>query len=241
MSSMELSLAALERLKKPRTRGTFQAIDAARRQLGLLSVADGQGQARIYWLVDLATQIIVEARFLAFGTLASHPVADAFTACVRELRVEDACCLELAQVEMVLRDQSTQPAFGALGLEPLDFLRDLQARALAELPQVKLLEKPEEKQVYQRKRKQDWTPEDERWFGLGLLRKIARIDAVAGGVLRQRLAQASFTIEGLHDDFRVVMVFAGMAAEQMPTATQFIQDALHDQIHHHLAVDGRMA
>ena len=59
------------------------------------------------------------------------------------------------------------------------------AETLAELPRVHLLPRPEEKPVYQRKRRQDWTPEDERWFGLSLLRKIARIDAVAGEVLRR--------------------------------------------------------
>jgi NifU-like protein involved in Fe-S cluster formation len=241
MPPATMSAAARQRLKLPRTRGAFQAIDAARRQLGLLSVADGQGQARIYWLVDLATRTIADARFLAFGDLTSHPVADAFTELVRARSVEEACRLDAATVEAPLRDQAQEPAFGTLGLAPLDFLRDLQARALAELPLVKLLEKPEEKPLYQRKRKQDWTPEDERWFTLSLLRKIARIDAVAGAVLRQRLAGASLTIEGLHDDFRVVMLFAGLEAEQVPTVAQFIQDALHDQIHRQLMVDGRLA
>jgi NifU-like protein involved in Fe-S cluster formation len=78
-----LSQLATARLRTPRCRGAFAPIDAARRQLGLLAVSDDQGQARIFWLVDLATQVIEDARFLAFGSLASHPVADAFTELAR--------------------------------------------------------------------------------------------------------------------------------------------------------------
>jgi NifU-like protein involved in Fe-S cluster formation len=238
----EMSARAQERLKKPRCRGAFQPLDAARRQLGLLSVADGQGQARISWLVDLDTHIIADARFLAFGGLASHPVADAFTELVRGRSVDEACRLEAAAVEAVLRDDGAVPAFATQGLKPLAFLREIQAQALMALPQVRLLPKPEEKQAYQRKRKMDWTAEDERWFGLSLLRKIARVDAVAGRVVRERLGnQGSIAIEGLHDDFRVVMLFSGLAAEQVPTAVQIIQDALRGEIHGQLVVDGRIA
>lgn len=236
-----LSIKAQERLKTPRTRGVFQPIDAARRQLGLLAVADAQGQARVSWLVDLPTRTIADARFLAFGELASHPVADAFTELVRGRPVADACCLTAEQVESVLRDDPATPAFGAHGLEPLAFLRDLQERALAALPQVQLLPKPDEKPVYQRKRKQDWSDADTRWFNLSLLRKISRVDAVAARVLQERLGQGSYTIEGLHDDFRVVVIFTGLATEQIPTVSQFIQDALRGEVHDQLVVDGRNA
>lgn len=242
MRCSEMSEIAQNRLKKPRARGAFQPLEAARRQLGLLSVADAQGQSRVYWLVDLATQTIADARFLAFGDLASHPVADVFTEAVRGRTVDDACRLTAEQVESLLRDDPMTPAFGAAGLAPLAFLVDIQTRAERELPQVKLLPKPEEKQIYQRKRKLDWTPEDERWFNLSLLRKISRVDAVAGRVLRERLGeQATIAIDGLHDDFRVVMAVKGLTAEQVPTAVQILQDALRGEVHSQLVVDGRSA
>lgn len=241
MHPATMSAKARERLKAPRTRGAFQPIDAARRQLGLLAVADAQGQARLSWLVDLPTQSIADARFLAFGALASHPVADLFTELVRGRPVVDACRLTAEQVEALLRDDPATPAFADQGLEPLAFIRDLQERALAELPGLQLLPKPEERQVYQRKRKQDWNDADTRWFNLSLLRKISRVDAVAARVLQERLGRGTYTIEGLHDDFRVVVIFAGLATEEIPTVAQFIQDALRGEVHDQLVVDGRSA
>lgn len=233
-----LSRAAEERLRQPRTRGAFAPIEAARRQLGLLAVSDGQGQARIAWLVDLESGTIADARFLAFGDLASHPVADAFTELCRGRTVADACALSAGEVEATLRDDPATPAFGAKGLEPLAFLADLQRRAAAELPNVALLPKPVERQVYKRKRELDWSATDKAWFALSLLKKIGRVDAIAARVLRERLHdEARLSIEGLHDDFRIRVKLAGLASEQVPTALQLIQDALKTEVHPDLTVE----
>lgn len=236
-SGAALSRAAEERLRRPLTRGAFAPIEAARRQLGLLAVADDQGQARIGWLIDLDTKTVADARFLAFGDLASHPVADAFTELCRGRTVADACALSAAEVEAKLRDDPATPAFGAKGLEPLAFLADLQRRAAAELPNVVLLPKPVEKQVYKRKRELDWTATDKAWFALSLLKKIGRVDAISGRVLRDRLhGDATLSIEGLHDDFRIMVKLTGLAPEQVPTALQLIQDALKTEVHPDLTV-----
>lgn len=233
-----MSAKALARLRKPRTRGAFAPIDAARRQLGLLAVSDGAGQARLFWLIDLPTSTIADARFLAFGELASHPIADAFTESVRGRTVADACRLTAEQIEALLRDDPQTPAFGDQGLKPLAFLRDLQDRAEALLPTVVLLPKPVEKQSYQRKREADWSEADRTWFKLSLLKKIARVDAIATRVLRDRLhAEAKLSIEGLHDDFRIVVKVTGLTPEQVPTALQLIQDALHTEVHPDLLVE----
>lgn len=233
-----MSAKALARLRKPRTRGAFAPIDAARRQLGLLAVSDGAGQARLFWLIDLPTSTIADARFLAFGELASHPIADAFTESVRGRTVADACRLTAEQIEALLRDDPQTPAFGDQGLKPLAFLRDLQDRAEALLPTVVLLPKPVEKQSYQRKREADWSEADRAWFKLSLLKKIARVDAIATRVLRDRLhAEAKLSIEGLHDDFRIVVKVTGLTPEQVPTALQLIQDALHTEVHPDLLVE----
>ena len=94
-----MSAAAMARLRKPRTRGVFAPLDAARRQLGLLAVSDAQGQARIFWLIDLPSATIADARFLAFGQLSSHPIADAFTETVRGRTVADAGRVSAEQIE----------------------------------------------------------------------------------------------------------------------------------------------
>ena len=155
-----MSAKALARLRKPRTRGAFAPIDAARRQLGLLAVSDAMGQARIFWLIDLPTGTIADSRFLAFGDLTSHSIADAFSESVRGRTVADACRLSAEQVEALLRDDPLTPAFGELGLQPLAFLRELQDLVEAELPKVVLLPKPVEKKSYQRKREADQSDAD---------------------------------------------------------------------------------
>ncbi len=248
-----MSAKAEARLRKPRTRGSFMPIDAARRQLGLLSVADGAGQCRIYWLVDLATRVIEDSRFLAFGSLASHALADVFTESVRGRTVSDACRLTVEQIEALLRDDPATPALAEDALAAAEFIGEVQILAEAELPRVTLLTKPAETPVYQRKRKQDWTAVDEAWLPLSLLKKIARVDALAEPTLRQRMpgmtASAggspppgvpSYSITGLHDDFRVVIEFSAVAADQVPTLARFLEDALRGGIHPLLTVDATL-
>src|SRR5689334_9562559 len=108
--AITLSRKAEARLRKPRTRGAFMPIDAARRQLGLLAVSDSLRQCRISWLIDLSTGTIEDARFLAFGSLASHALGDVFTECVRGRSVVDACLLTVEQIESLLRDDPVTPA-----------------------------------------------------------------------------------------------------------------------------------
>lgn len=228
-----LSTKALARLKKPRTRGAFAPLDAARRQLGLLAVSDARGQARLFWLVDLATNTIEDSRFLAFGQLASHPVMDAFTELARGRTVADACSLTLAQVDSLLRDDPLTPSCDPAEIE---FVTDLQERALAELPNVRLLPKPEEKVSYQRKRKQDWTPADEAWLPLSLLKKIGQVDLIMSDLLPTYAAGASAAIEGLHDDFRIEVTFTGLTDEQIPTVCQMLTDAVRSRLHPGLVV-----
>lgn len=233
-----LQPSVLARVKKPRTRGVFIPLDAARRQLGLLAVSDSGGQGRIYWLVDLATTVIEDARFLAFGDLTSHAVLDAFTELVRGRTVADACLLNAAQVESLLRGDDGGPAFGDEGLKPLDFLRELQDLAEAELPTLTLLPKPVDAPAYVRKRKADWNADDERWLPLNLLKKAQQVEQVLAEVLADRVQQGGvgYTLVEINDDFRVRLRFSGIAEDQVPTLCQFVQDGLH-RIHPGLMVE----
>ena len=231
--------AVLARTRKPRTRGTFLPVDAARRQLGLLSVADAGGQARLYWLVDLGSKVIEDARFLAFGDLTSHAVMDAFTELVRGRTVEDACRLSAEQIEIVLRgDAHGTPAF-ADGLAPLAFVRELQDAAERALPTVTVLPPPTDAPAYVRKRKADWTAEDQAWLPLPLMKKATAVEAIAAEVLRARVAGLGVTyrIDAINDDFRVVIAFAGLPPEQAPTLAKFLEDALKARIHGGLVVE----
>ena len=228
-----LSAKAQERLRKPRTRGAFQPVDAARRQLGLLAVSDAQGQGRLFWLVDLTTQVIEDARFLAFGSLASHPLLDALTELVRGRTVADACRLTFEQVDSLLRNDPLTPS-----CDPADgeFLADLLTRAEAALPEVKLLPKPVEKIVYQRKRQADWTPADQTWLPLSRLKKIGKVDGIVRKALADLGSSAEASVEGLHDDFRIVIKFTGIAPEQVPTLVTKLTESVHS-LHPQLSVE----
>ncbi len=229
-----LSAKATSRLRKPRTRGAFAPLDAARRQLGLLAVSDRLGQARLSWLVDLGTQVIEDARFLAFGSLASHPLMDAFTELARGRTVGDACSLTVEQIDSLLRDDPLTPS-----CDPrlTTFIPELQTLAFAALPAVELLPKPTEKVQYTRKRKQDWSALDDTWLPLSLLKKIAQVDVVLAKELPLLAPGAAVSIDGLHDDFKIVVTFTGLTDEQVPTVCQMLTDALRGALHPHLTVE----
>ena len=231
-----LSARALTRLRKPRSRGAFAPIDAARRQLGLLAVADRLGQMRISWLVDIATRVVEDARFLAFGDLGSHPLGDVLCESARGRTVADACQLTFEQLEALLRDDPATAAFPA-GRLP-EALHDLQARALAAAETLVLLPKPAEVVKYERKRKQDWNDDDLKWLPLSLLKKIAAVQPTIARVLGERVGgAAAWSVEGLHDDFHVVLAIGGTEPEQLPTLAKLVEDALRQVLHPHLSVE----
>lgn len=242
---LTLSQTARQRMRGPLRRGSFRPLDAARAQYALLTVADTGGQARIYWLVDLSTHVIEDARFLAFGSLASHPVADCWSEMVRGATVEAACDLGPAAIEARLRDDSATPAFGEHGLQPVAFVRELQELALAALPTLTVPPKPVEVERYQRKREADWDEQDRAWLPTSLMQKIIRVQDVANAALAERLGRddLAWSVEGLHDDFQVVIRFGGdgwvpPAAEQ-ETLILFIQSALQNGIHSAITVSAK--
>ena len=232
------SVKAREALRSPKRRGRFRELDAARAQQALLTACDPLGQGRITWLVELPGQRVADARFLAFGDLASHAILDAFTELVRGRTVPDACRLTDAQVESLLRGEDGGPAFGDDGMAPLAFLRELQDLAEAELPRLVLLPRPVDAPAYVRKRKADWTPEDERWLPLNLLKKAQQVEGVLADVLAERMPGSGVTwqLVEINDDFVVRLRFAGLDDDQIPTLCQFAQDALRGRIHSQIAV-----
>jgi len=236
-AEVKLSQPAQARLRKPKTRGAFNTVDAARRQLGLLTVADPLGQARIYWLIAMDTQVIEDARFLAFGDLASHAICDAFTELSRGNTVAAACALRPEQIDSLLRDDPVSPATGSM--EAYAFIGALQELAEAALPTVELLPPPVDAPRYQRKRKPDWTAEDQAWLPLGLFKKAEMVDGLLAELLRERLPDGKVTwrLDGINDDFRVRIRFTGLDEEKIPTLCAFAQDALRGQVHSQLIVE----
>jgi NifU-like protein involved in Fe-S cluster formation len=231
-----LSQLAERRLRKPRSRGIFLPVDAARRELALLSVADHLGQARLYWLVELSSTTIRDARFLAFGSRASHVLADAFCELSVGRTVPDACRLTPEQIESVLRDDPVTPAVSE---NDLLFIPQLQLLAEAEIPRLEVLPKPLENAVIPPKRQSEWNEQDKAWIPLGLLKKIGKIDQVVSRILATRFSGTapSHRIENLNDYFRLQLKILGLTEDQLPTIAQLLQDALRSELHPEIEVE----
>jgi len=231
-----LSALAERRLRKPRSRGIFLPVDAARRELALLSVADGLGQARLYWLVEPASTTIRDARFLAFGSRGSHVLCDVLCELAVGRTVADACRLSVEQVDALLRDDPLTPAVPA---DDLLFIPQLQALAEAEVPHLVVLPKPLESAVIPAKRKEDWNAQDTACIPLSLLKKIGKADELIGRTLAKYFAGAAptYRIEKLNDYFRLQLKILSLAAEQIPTVSQLLQDALRSELHPQLEVE----
>ncbi|NET74171.1 MAG: hypothetical protein F6K62_25560 [Sphaerospermopsis sp. SIO1G2] len=138
-----------------------------------------------------------------------------------------------------------QPAFGKDLGDAGAFIADLQQRAQAVAPTLSVLPKPVEVERYQRKRQQDWDDNDTAWLPLSLMKKIATLQDAGDRALKERLGidRVSWSIEGLHDDFRVVVDFTKksdtrttLPTEQFETAQMFLQSAFRD-VHPHLTVE----
>ena len=234
-----MSEAALTRLRGPKRRGRFAPVDAAKAELALLTVADDGGQARIYYLVDIKTSIIEDARFLAFGHLASHPICDVWMEDSRGKSVQVACETTAKDLDKLLADDDSG-AFGEAGLDPYGFISDLQSKALAELPNLQVLPKPVEVPRYERKRKQDWDEKDQAWLPLTLMQKITQIQTLGDTIIKDRLGkQVAWKQEGLHDDFELVISFTAadqLLAEEKATVLRFLEEGLRGTIHPRISV-----
>ncbi len=229
---------AERRLRAPRHRGAIQPVDAARRQLALLSVADQEGQGRIYWLIELPGRVIREARYLAFGSRASHALLDGLCDLSVGAVVEDACRLRAEQVESLLRED---PVTRAVPSEDTAFLDALLEAAAAAAGHLEILPKPLEAPVFARKNEAAWDERDRAWFSLSYLRKVGKVDALIGRALRARFPQQppTYRVDKLNDDVQVVIAIGGLEADQLPTIAQVLTDALSSELHPQMRAEVR--
>ncbi len=231
-----LGANAERRLRAPRHRGAIQPVEAARRQLALLTVADAQGQGRIYWLIELPGRVIREARYLAFGSRASHALLDCLCDLATGAVVEDACRLQAAQVESLLRED---PATPAVPDDDCAFIDGLLVAAAEAAGHLEILPKPVEAPVFSRKREAEWDERDRAWFGITYLRRIGKVDVLIGRALRERFPEQppSYRVKNLNDDFRVEVGIMGLENDQLPTMAQALTDALSSELHPQLRAE----
>lgn len=242
LTMKDLSNASQKRLRNPKRRGAFRPIDGARAQQALCSAADEGGQARVYTLIDVDQHTIADARFIAFGSLASHAIADQLCDQIRGLPVSEALSITGSRVEQQLRDSSETEAFPN-ALAYVAFVDDILAQIGDAQDSLVVLKKPVEVERYQRKREQDWDDKDQAWLPLSLLKKIGAVQKNITATINERLGGKTFawSVEGLHDDFKIVMKVGGIDADEIETFLQFarsgLRAAFHPQLDLELAYD----
>jgi hypothetical protein len=118
-------------------------------------------------------------------------------------------------------------------------LREIQDRAEAALPHCTVPPLPDETPRYQRKRKGDWSAEDESWLPLNLFKKAQSVEAILAEMLHSKLSDRAVTwrLDGINDDFLVRIRFTGLPSEEVPTLCRFLEDELRARVHSQLSVE----
>ncbi len=216
---------AEQRLKHPRHRGRYWPDDAGQKRHALVSAGNGEG--RIYWLVDAASRRVEGAKFLAYGDKGSLPVLDVWSELATGRSVEQA--LEIAPLEIA----------GVLGVTEaswspdMSFLRDLKARVFEAARQLEVPELPAIR-PYVRKPRTEMDERDLAWLPLGAPQKIRKVQHEMARCLRARTGHGERDAEvyNVRRDLEVEVLFAAdVKPEERPLLLQFMQDAGRGALH----------
>jgi hypothetical protein len=217
------------RIRRPKLRGQFTTVDSSETQLGLLSAGDGEG--KIYLLVDPKTSLVEKAKFLSYGALESILIFDAFCTVSIGRRVQDLSSILDAVFFKELEDV------------PLDFsgLKKCVQKLIDGLPKMVVSEPLDDKPgAYRRKAKEDMNEADLAWLPLSAPEKIARVEKLLAKTLRDKvqLAENLAKVYDLNRDLRLVITFDDQVESQhRALIVQFIQEACQSELHPEIQVE----
>ena len=91
---------------------------------------------------------------------------------------------------------------------------------------------------YSRKREQEWDEQDKAWLPLSLMKKLIKAQKAGSTILEERTGRSiAWSVEGLHDDFKVVAKFKDVPAEEVPLLIGFLSSGLQTGIHPQIEVE----
>lgn len=220
-----------ERVRKPLFRGRLTSKDSAETQWGL--VIAGNGEGKVYWLVEMNEKIVKKARFLSFGKIQSISLLDGFCELAEEKSLEKACSLSITEIAELIGENPAEL--------DADVIKDLQSQVLNNIGSVVVEEPIEESEKgYQRKDERDMDEHDRAWIPLGAPDKIRKVNELLSRVLRERTSYGleEVTLYDISRDFLIKIKYAeGVVVSERPTLTKFFAEACRSEIHPQLKVE----
>jgi NifU-like protein len=124
-----------DRMNDPAHRGSFTDKDAKKQNCKLVVADFGDASCgdsiQLFWLVDLKTDIIKDARFLSFGCGTAIASADVMAELTIGKKVDEAAQITNLDVEKALRDDPDTPAFPGQKMHCSVMAYDVIKRAVA--------------------------------------------------------------------------------------------------------------
>ena len=133
-----------DRMNDPVHRGSFTDKDARAQKCKLVIADFGDASCgdsiQLFWLVDPATDIIKDARFLSFGCGTAIASADVMAELTIGRKVDDAAKVTNLDVEKALRDKPDTPAFPGQKMHCSVMAYDVIKRAVAKYKNIDINE-----------------------------------------------------------------------------------------------------
>ena len=222
-----------ERIRRPKCRGQYVPYDSADTQLGLLSV--GNGEAKVYVLIDPKDQTIQKAKFLAFGQLGSILVLDAYCSVLTGRPVSSLIGLNEEHFKGELSFTDADPSLDFSFLS--DFSMSLAAGISGMVVEEPIADKPG---AYRRKDKADMSDVDLAWLPISAPQKIARVEEVLAEVIPKRTAYVASQVSlyNVERDLKVKLNFSKeVESAHIALILGFIQGACRSQLHPEITVE----
>jgi NifU-like protein involved in Fe-S cluster formation len=217
------------RIRRPKLRGQFTTVDSSETQFGLLAAGNGEG--KIYLLVDPATNLVEKAKFLSFGALESILIFDAFCSLSIGRRLQDLSTIAEATLLKELEGQVLDFSGVKLLAQKLWLARPsmVVSEPIADQPG-----------AYRRKAKEDMNEADLAWLPLSAPQKIAKAEALLVKTLKERvhLSDSQAKIYDIQRDLKVILTFNDTVdIPQRPLIVQFVQEAYQSTLHPQIQVE----
>lgn len=228
----------LENIKKPLCRGKLTNIDSSETGFGLIDAGNGEG--KVYCLINPKTKIVENVRFLSYGKLETISILDLFCEQIKNSHIEAACALDAKYLKLKA-DEKFESDY--LQLEYFSFLKSIQENLLNAVPNMVITPAPEKgKEMYRRKDKKDMDEHDLKWLPLTAPEKITLCESVIIETLKTKtdLATSDVKLYNVQKDLQVIIEYDdNVEISKRALVTAFIQENMHSQHHPQIQVSER--
>lgn len=225
-----LPLALQEIVKSPSCRGQFTKQDSAETQFGLISAGNGEG--KLYLLVEPSSFRVEKAKFLSFGKMSSILALEAYCLWAAGKTVAQLCHVSLGDLT---EEINVEEGFD------IQMLRELGG-ALQVALSTMVVEAPiiESVENYRRKDKEHMSDLDLKWLPLSAPQKIALIEPLLSSTLlaRTKLPLSAVSLYNVQMDLVVKLKFEDVVDhKERPLVMRFVESTLQAELHPEIRVE----